>query len=154
MLREPGPRGTGPLQRAGVGRHRDGRKGAAGAAAPADRRQQPVAVGDRHGDIGEDHVGPPRLEDLNRFRRRPGDPRLGAGAAQDVAEQLAPVGLVVDREDAQAGERGHGRGLRRVTGRGRGLAMLGGSVGSVTVNIEPFPGPSLCAVPGRRARPR
>ena len=135
-----------PLLRAGVGGHRDRRHGAPGATAAANRRQQPVAVGHRHGDVGQHDVGPPMLEDLDGLGGRRGDARLGAGRAEDVAEQLAPVGLVVDGEDADAAAAACRRPPAAASAGPASALVRRANAGSVTVNVAPRPGPSLCAV--------
>ena len=63
-----------------------------------------------------------------------------------MAEQLAPVGLVVDRQHTQAGERATAAFLGASPGASAASPRSVASVGSVTMNVEPRPTPSLCAV--------
>ena len=67
--------------------------------------EQRVAVVTGHRQIAHEHVGARACERVERFLRRGGRHHLRARLAEDGRDQVARVRVVVDDQDADAGER-------------------------------------------------
>ena len=152
-----------PVLDPAVGGERD--RGGPGALRVVERAHSPderVAVLAGHLDVGDEDVRPPRPGAPEALGGRRARPHLGPAVDQHRREQLEPVALVVDHQDPQPAERrvrGAPRSGRAACARragGRGLRRVGAreASGSVTVNVAPWPSPSLSASRCRRAAPR
>ena len=84
------------------------------------------------------HVVGLRGEQGERLGRRRCALHERAGIGERLGDELAPVVIVVDDEDAQAGE---GTARRLLAAAAAGTACM--RTGSVTVNVAPCPTPSL-----------